>query len=108
MMRLDRGKGDTEMTTKTACPPIRCTPCRVTYQGQRYQIERNGTVRTFQPPIIGVQTFELGAPESESVAKLIRREAARQRRNRNRREMDAAKRDLGLVCANGGAFGGYE
>lgn len=94
--------------TRKPSPPIHCTPCRVTYEGQRYQISRDGIVRTFQPPVLGAQAFELGDPEPESFAKLIRREASRQRRNRNRREADAAKRDLGLVRGSGGAFGGWE
>jgi len=41
-------------------------------------------------------------------AKTIRREAARIRRNRNARERNQAKRDLGLVQVKGGAFGGWE
>lgn len=82
-------------------PPIKCTPCRVTYQGQRYQIEADGTVRR-------VSTYEniYQTPEdvlrsqpviSESIAKVVRKEASRQRRNRNTRERNAAMRSLGMT-----------
>lgn len=33
------------MSTTTRRPPIRCTPCRVTYGEVRYQIEADGKVR---------------------------------------------------------------
>lgn len=92
--------------------PIHCTPCRVTYEGQRYQIEANGEVRVVAGP------FEDGSkasfvdtryerPVDESLAKLVRREASRQRRNRNSRERSQAMKDLGLKRAPGGAFGGW-
>ena len=86
-------------------PPISCIPCRVTYRDVRYQIEKNGEVRKYQPAVDDVgANFPL--PESE--AKLVRREASRQRRNRNARERAQAMKDLGMVRAKGGAFGGWE
>lgn len=101
-------------------PPIHCIPCRVTVDGDRYQIEANGTVRPVGDFVFSIGDSKLRRAElteavrarylalPESKAKLVRREASRQRRNRNRRESDAAKRDMGLVRAAGGAFGGFE
>lgn len=88
-------------------PPISCTPCRVTYQGVRYQIESNGEVRevsSYENILLcpGVwETWEhcreTKTPVGSSLAKLIRREAARQRRNRANREKYQAMKDLGMV-----------
>lgn len=84
-------------------PPVSCTPCRVTYEGIRYQIESNGEVR---PVHVNLQTGN-SLPYSEvrestvalpdHLAKLVRREAARQRRNRANREKYQAMKDLGMV-----------
>lgn len=71
-----------------AKPPIRCTPCRVTYKqlsppelaGIRFQIDSTGRVWE----IVSGQTV------SETNAALVRREAGRQRRNRNARERNQA------------------
>lgn len=82
------------ITTTTRTPPIHCTPCRVTYEGVRYQIESNGTVRT-SPFVNG--SHVPGAPEPESVARLVRREASRLRRNRTARERHSTMKDLGYV-----------
>lgn len=102
-------------------PPIHCTPCRVTYQGVRYQIEENGEVRRVtalngEPtPMDYISGSKMAANVrrdrptlSEPEAKLVRREASRQRRNRNARERTQAMKDLGLVRTKGGAFGGWE
>lgn len=79
------------MTTNK--PPIRCTPCRVTYAGTRYQIESNGQVQEYSHELLG----KVGDVLPESRAKLVRREAARQRRNRNARERHQAMRDVGMT-----------
>jgi len=92
----------------TPKPPIHCTPCRVTYQGVRYQIETNGEVRLL-PHLFEVGNVNRSTvlrtidPISEPEAKLIRREASRQRRNRNARERTKAMKDLGLKRGTGGA-----
>lgn len=85
-------------------PPIRCVPCRVTYNGQRYQIESNGDVRHVPISNGALMTaqevrsnLDLLKPEPESLAKLVRREASRLRRNRNARERNQAMRDLGMT-----------
>ena len=75
---------------------LKCTPCRVTYQGIRYAIDRAGTVRptrlieepvtdgSAQPTGETVRTRIYDAPvDDPTTANLIRREAASQRRNRN-------------------------
>lgn len=84
------------MSTTPRRPPIKCAPCRVTYEGQRYQIEANGEVRPTLDKVMPATTRLACLPLPESEAKLIRREASRQRRNRNARERNQAMRDLGL------------
>lgn len=69
-----------------------CKPCRVTFEGSRYQIASEGKVY----PCDRV-THQLSAPVSITLACLIRNEASRQRRNRNARERNEAMRDLGMV-----------
>jgi len=110
------------MTTKHSNkPPIRCTPCRVTIGGNRYRIYSDGSVSSYLTPkeIVNLGLSIKQAREYEEVslarldphsteAKSIRREAARIRRNRNARERNQAMKDLGLVQAKGGAFGGWE
>lgn len=93
-------------------PPIKCTPCRVTYQGQRYRILSDGRVaKTLtpqpKPADIGVVNIaELLQWEIDNLtwhdahsplAREVRREASRLRRNRNRRERNQAMRDLGMT-----------
>lgn len=75
-----------------------CKPCRITYEGQRYQIERDGTVRPTRlitEPVTDGQAMPTGdtfktriydAPVNATVAKAVRADAARQRKNRNARE----------------------
>lgn len=77
-------------------PPIKCTPCRVMYNGEPYRIFSNGVV---MPLLRDNESGKLlnGLPVPESEAKLIRREASRLRRNRNARERDQARRDCGLT-----------
>lgn len=92
------------MTATKPKPPIRCTPCRVTFDRQRYQIENDGTVRVVPPEIAFPKGFSAtiasyqqvreSDPLPESVAKRIRQEASRLRRNRNARERNQARRDL--------------
>lgn len=75
-------------------PPIKCIPCRVTYEGNRWEVAADGHVRS----ISGVFADFFGPwihPNSET-AKKVRREASRLRRNRNARERHAAMRDLGM------------
>lgn len=86
-------------------PPIRCIPCRVTYQSQRYRILSDGRVAETPTPQpapadIGVASVaELLRWEIDNLAwhdahsplaRQIRREASRLRRNQ-------AMRDLGMV-----------
>ena len=75
-------------------PPLHCRPCRVTYQGTRYQIARDGTVR----PTWQLAGTDRGFGDSLDfeAARAVRREAARQRRNRGARERHQVLRDLGL------------
>lgn len=92
-------------------PPIHCTPCRVTYAGVRYQIESNGEVRAIpSTPDRSSSSFRYeeireGQPcLPESQAKLVRREASRQRRNRNARERHQAMRDIGMTRTRTGQW----
>jgi hypothetical protein len=86
-------------------PPIKCTPCRVTYDGQRYQIESNGSVRLIPNGPGGIlmtaKAVRLALSNieamDENTGRLIRREASRQRRNRNARERNQVMRDIGLI-----------
>lgn len=98
------------MTTKRN-PPIRCTPCRVIYDGLNYRIYENGSVSLSLLPAdarrLGLTTIadhlayerrNLDRYEPHSpIAKKIRQEAQRLRRNRNARERNQARRDLGMV-----------
>lgn len=75
-----------------------CKPCRLTYNGARYQIERNGMVRPVriaEEPVLNSQGLPTGdtlrtrvfdAWVSQDLAKQVRAEAIRQRRNRSARE----------------------
>ena len=72
-----------------------CKPCRVTYQGTRYQIERNGAVGLLPQGIYAAMSEN--TPVEGELAKAVRAEAARQRRNRNARERSDALRSLGLI-----------
>jgi len=84
--------------------PIKCTPCRINYKGQKYRILSDGSVTG---TLTESQMHELGLPNIKAVldyevrelrlygphtpeAKTIRREAARLRRNRNARERNQA------------------
>lgn len=80
----------------TRKPPIKCIPCRVTYDGPVYHILSNGEVRECVRVDTGAwQDFP--QLEDESKAKLIRREASRLRRNRNARERNQALRSLRMT-----------
>ena len=79
-------------------PPMHCTPCRVTYEGVRFEISKDGTVRStsLHQAADGSTTREY-APVWDSIAVLVRREASRQRRNRAARERHAAYLSVGMV-----------
>lgn len=81
-----------------------CKPCRVTYQGTRYQINKDGSVWIIHGAIGSLYTSN---PEPEAFAHVVRTEAARQRRNRNRRERHQAMTDLGLKRVRGNLGGVY-
>jgi hypothetical protein len=70
-------------------------PCRVTYQGHRYEVRADGTVIPCRP--MDVAFSEPAEPVSADFAAAIRKDAARQRRNRQRRERDGALRSLGMI-----------
>lgn len=79
---------------------MKCTPCRVTFEGFRYQISADGTVHGVRGALRNEPTLK-GAIYDDPVidanhAKLVRAEAARQRRNRNARERNEVMRDLGM------------
>lgn len=112
----------TTFTTATAAahlPPIHCTPCRVTINGNRWRIYSDGSVSAsltreetaklgWNPAQLVV--YECGLPRllPHSIeAKTIRREASRLRRNRNSRERAQAMRDLGMKRSTG-VPGGWE
>lgn len=91
-------------------PPIHCAPCRVTFNGTRYRIFSDGSVviTKTSDELLGPKVWTIGelrafeeaqerySPHSD-IARLVRREAARLRRNRNNRERHAAMKDLGLT-----------
>lgn len=83
----------------TSKPPIRCTPCRVKYNGEYYRIKSDGSVHYLlvtKNKEGKIEFAESEIKELDHVAKTIRREAARLRRNRNSRERRQAMKDLGL------------
>jgi hypothetical protein len=103
-------------------PPIKCKPCRINYNGERYRIYADGSV-SGALTLDEVKTLGLDGVAavlkyeaeklprylpSSSEAKTVRHEASRLRRNRNARERSEAMRDLGLKRAPGGAFRGWE
>jgi hypothetical protein len=84
--------------------------CRVTYQGQRYQINADGSVfagRTIEEPVTDGRAMPTGEimrtrlfdvrVSDETLVAAIRADAGRQRRNRSARERNQAMRDLGIV-----------
>ena len=79
-----------------------CHPCRVAYQGTRYAIDGAGNV-----VIAAVGDGDAQPITGATLAKAIRHEASRQRRNRNARERHQAMLDLGLVRVRGGLGGVY-
>lgn len=92
--------------TTMATPPISCTPCRVRFNGTRYTVSANGTVRpillaeagTFADGTFNGTTVYTHGPALDAAGALaVRREAARLRRNRNARERHAALRAEGYV-----------
>lgn len=91
-------------------------PCFVTYEGFRYKIKADGSVfgALAQDGSLAVRNeplknaFYMDPVVEPAYAAEIRREAARQRRNRAARERTQSMKDLGLKRAKGGAFGGWE
>lgn len=93
-----------------------CRPCLVTYQGVRYHVEQSGAVRPTwiltepvrdgqaQPTGKTMQTRQFDAPVDAELAKHIRAEAARQRRNRTARERHDVMTTLGLVRTRSGQY----
>lgn len=98
-------------STRKSTPPIKCIPCRVTFRGHRYQINSDGSVRNISAWIEMETTARRRSPESYKfsevtalvpqerwdVAREVRREASRLRRNRNARERHQALRSLGTT-----------
>lgn len=95
------------MNTK---PPIKCTPCRVTYNNVRYRIYSDGSV---SGALSADEAGKLGIKNAKEAleyefntlprydpysteARTIRQHAAKLRRNRNARERYQAHKDLGL------------
>lgn len=76
---------------------MKCIPCRVTFEGRRYHVAANGAVTLVSGPGITEGTYHAVSPEPEELARLVRREASRQRRNRNARERHSVLRSLGLM-----------
>lgn len=78
-----------------------CIPCRVTFDGQRYFVARDGQVfptwKNVATVAGGQDTWSLGDALSAEQAQRVRREASRQRRNRNARMRHEVYRSLGLV-----------
>lgn len=91
---------------------MKCKPCKVWFEGFRYQIQANGQVFGAVNAVRNLDSSPF-AEYTDSVydpayAAEVRAEAARQRRNRASRARHRAMKDLGLTRAEGGAFGGYE
>ena len=96
---------------------MKTTPCRVTYQGTRYQIFEAGMVRptrmieepvtdgSAQPTGETMRTRVYDDPVDAEMAKAIRQEAARQRRNRNARDRHQTMLSLGLTRVRGSQSG---
>jgi hypothetical protein len=88
-------------------PPVTCSPCRVRFEGSRYHVEANGTVRPIlmaEAAADGATIYTYGAPLASADALRVRREAARLRRNRNARERSAARRSIGMVRCRDGSW----
>jgi hypothetical protein len=73
-------------------------PYRLAFEGQTYEIHPDGFVCTIP---IGLKAV---TPE---LAKVVKSEAARLRKNANRRERDSIRRDMGLVRVRGNLGGTY-
>lgn len=88
---------------------MRCIPCKVTFEGFRYEIKADGSV--FGQDGAKRNERSAGAFTDAVIdadhAKLVRADAARQRRNRNAREKHDALTSLGLVRVRGALGGVY-
>lgn len=90
--------------------------CRVTYQEKRYAIAADGTVRptwvieehdtdgAARELPTTYKTRMYGDPVAADLAKVIRADAARQRRNKNSRDRHQAMTDLGLKRNRDGSY----
>lgn len=80
---------------------LRCKACRVTFNGTRYFIARDGQVfpTEFLPSSQPGQTgsWRLESAVDRELAQQVRREAQRQRRNRSARERADVLRSLGMT-----------
>jgi hypothetical protein len=76
-------------------PIMICKPCRITLDGVRYEVSRDGTVRPMGADLNPPYTY--GEPVSEDVAARVRQDAARRRRNLNARNRYDALRSIGMV-----------
>lgn len=95
----------TETSTRRK-PPIRCTPCLVTYEGMRYHVHSDGRVFFYAVNVMadGSREGRDGSETSDSLAVTVRRHASRLRRNRNARERNQAMRDLGMKRTREGGW----
>lgn len=107
----------TRTRTHTPTPPIHCTPCRVTIDGNRWRVYADGSVSAALTlkeanalnflTVKEVLAYESALPRlipHSTEAATIRREASRLRRNRNARERSQAMRDLGMVRTPSGQW----
>lgn len=77
-------------------------PCKLTWNGMKYRIDENRVVtRQSGPTLEQVQYCD------ENEAKNVRKEAARLRANRARRERESVMRSCGLVKVKGALGGIY-
>jgi hypothetical protein len=68
-------------------------PCRVTFEGTRYEVSKDGTVRETS---VVAATRVYGPPVDSELASRVRKDAARQRRNKSARETSEVYRSLGM------------
>lgn len=87
--------------------PMTCIPCRVRFNGQQYEISRDGSVRPVVSSVIqtdGTVSREYGLALSCDEAATVRQEAQRLRRNRNARDRADALRSLGMKRTRNGQW----
>ncbi len=80
-------------------------PCRLTYEGFRYQINRDGSVHGQVNRDLAITAPGNMSPVIDAdVARAVKREATRLRRNRGARERHQALTDLGLKRNRDGSY----